>query len=212
MLFIVRIIVVYLKRFAQSAGPGSASFLTRFMSVECLLESLLPLDPHFWSSLATLFASRTRLERQGCHRWRQGAKCKYKTINMFLDTTFDTFLTHFQDKRHFFHVFSRRCSSHAFLVYLCTFSDDFSTHFVCHVICARSDLDCTGMAQTHVLTFERPEKRQKQKQKSIAILNYMFSGFWHHFGYMFWRKSDFLKQMVVYKIVCEKGAPKRWNR
>ena len=69
----------------------------------------------------------------------------------------------------FFHVFSRRCSSHAFLVYLCTFSDDFSTHFVCHVICARSDLDCTGMAQTHVLTFERPEKRQKTEQNSIAI-------------------------------------------
>ena len=74
---------------------------------------------------------------------------------------FDTFKT----CATFFHVFSRRSSSHAFLVYLCTFSDDFSTNYVCHVICARSDLDCTGMAQTQVLTFERPWKLQKKNRK-----------------------------------------------
>ena len=140
--------------------------------MECLLESLLPFHRHFGSSLATLFASRTRLERQGCHRWRQGAKCNQPLT--LLDTTFDTFSIHFQDKRHFFHVFSRRCSSHAFLVYLCTFSDDCSTHFVCHVICARSDLDCTGMAQTHVLTFERPEKLQKNRAEKYSDLKVHF--------------------------------------
>ena len=140
--------------------------------MECLLESLLPFHRHFGSSLATLFASRNRLERQSCPRRRQGAKCKNKLT--LLDTTFDTFSTHFQDKRHFFHVFSRRCSSHAFLVYLCTFSEDFSTHFVCHVICARSDLDCTGMAQTHVLTFERPEKLQKNRAEKYSNLKLHF--------------------------------------
>ncbi len=56
-----------------------------------------------------------------------------------------------------------------------------------------------------------PRNYKKTEQKSIAIWRYIFSGFWHHFGYMFWRRSDFLEQMVVYKIVCEKGAPKRWN-
>ena len=57
-----------------------------------------------------------------------------------------------------------------------------------------------------------PRNYKKTKQKSIAIWSFIFSGFWHHFGYMFWRRSDFLEQMVVYKIVCEKGAPKRWNK
>ena len=171
------------------------------------MESLLPFHRHFGSSLATLFASRTRLERQGCHRWRQEAKCKYKVTLM--DTIFDTFLTHFQDMRHFFHVFSRRCSSHAFLVYLCTFSDDFSTHFVCHVICARSDLDCTGMAQTHVLTSERPEKLQKDKAEKCSDLELHFqwvlAPFWVHI----FAKIYFFEQMVVHKIECERGAPKR---
>ena len=76
----------------------------------------------------------------------------------------------FKTSATFFHVFSRRCSSHAFLVYLCTFSDDVSTHFVCHVICVRSDLDCTGMAQTHVLTSERPEKLQKDTAEKCSDL------------------------------------------
>ena len=57
-----------------------------------------------------------------------------------------------------------------------------------------------------------PRNYKKTEQKSIAIWRYIFSGFWHHLGHMFWRRSDFLEQMVVYKIVCEKGAPKRWNR
>ena len=93
-----------------------------------------------------------------------GAKGQNANISSPFWTPFLTPFWHiFKTCATFFHVFSRRCSSHAFLVYLCTFSDDFSTHFVCHVICARSDLDCTGMAQTHVLTFERPEKRQKNK-------------------------------------------------
>ena len=152
------------------------------MSTECLLESLLLFHYHFGNSLAALFASRTRLERQGCHRRRQGAKCKNKLT--LLDTTFDTFSTHFQDKRHFFHVFSRRCSSHAFLVYLCTFSDDLSTNYVCHVICARSDLDCTGMAQTHVLTLDRPEKLQKDRAEKYSDLKLHFewflTPFWVH--------------------------------
>ena len=90
----------------------------------------------------------------------------------------------FKTSATFFHVFSRRCSSHAFLVYLCTFSDDFSTHFVCHVICARSDLDCTGMAQTHVLTFERPEKLQKNRAEKYSDLKVHFqwilTQFWVH--------------------------------
>ena len=111
-----------------------------------------------------------------------------------------------------FNVFSKRCSSHAFLVYLCACSDDFCTHFVFHVICAGSDLDCTGIAQTHVLTFECPEKLQKNEQKSVAIWNYILNGLWHHFRHMFWRISDFLEKIVVYKIECEKGAPKRWNK
>ena len=93
-----------------------------------------------------------------------GAKKQNANISSPFWTPFLTPFWHiFKTCATFFHVFSRRCSSHAFLVYLCTFSDDFSTHFVCHGICARSDLDCTGMAQTHVLTFERPEKRQKNK-------------------------------------------------
>ena len=57
----------------------------------------------------------------------------------------------------FVDVFPRRCFGHALLVYLCTFSEDFCIHFVFHVICARNDLDSTGMAQTHVLTSERSE-------------------------------------------------------
>ena len=173
-------IYIYLKRFAQSAGPGSASFLTRFMSVECLLESLLPFCRHLGSSLAALFASRTRLERQSCHRRRQGGKCKYKTT--LLETILDTVFRYFQDVHHFFNVFSRRCSSHPFLVHLCTFSNDFCTHFVFHVICARSDLDCTGIAQTHVLTFERPEKLQKNRAEKYSDLklhlSWILAPFW----------------------------------
>ena len=88
------------------------------------------------------------------------------------------FWTHISDifktRTTFFNVFSRRCSSHAFLVYLCTFSEDFCTRFVFHVICARSDLDCTGMAQTHVLTSERPEKLQKDKAEKCSDLELHF--------------------------------------
>ena len=77
----------------------------------------------------------------------------------------------------FVNVFSKQCSSHAFLVYLYSFSEGFSTHFLCHVICARSDLDCTGMAQTHVLTFERPEKLQKNRADKYSDLKFIFTGF-----------------------------------
>ena len=140
--------------------------------MECLLESLLLFHLHFGSSLAALFASRTRLERQSCPRRRQGTKCHYPLT--LLETILDTCFLDFQDTRHFFHVFSRRCSSHAVLVYLCTFSNDFSTHFVCHVICARSDFDCTGMAQTHVLTSERPEKLQKDTAEKCSDLEFHF--------------------------------------
>ena len=133
------------------------------MSAECPLESLLLFCHHFGCSLAALFASRNRLERQSCHRRRQGAKCKYTLPfwKPFWTQISDTFKT----CTNFFNVCSRRCSSHAFLVYLCTFSDDFCTHFVFHVMCARSELDCTGMAQTHFLAFERPEKLVQLQQK-----------------------------------------------
>ncbi len=57
-----------------------------------------------------------------------------------------------------------------------------------------------------------PRNYKKTKQKSIAIWSFIFSGCLHYFGYMFWRRSNFLEQIVVYKIVCEKGAPKRWNK
>ena len=151
--------------------------------MEWLFESLLLFHHHFGSSLATLFASRTRLERQGCHRWRQGAKCKNKLT--LLDTIFHTFLHIFKTRATFFHVFSRRCSSHAFLVYLYTFSEGFSIHFACNVICARSDLDCTGMAQTHVLTSECPKKLQKDKAERCSDLELHFElkRFRHNVGY-----------------------------
>ena len=74
------------------------------------------------------------------------------------------FWTQFSDipktQNTFCNFFSRRCSSHVFLVSFCTFSEDFSTPFVWHVICARSDFDCTGIAQSHVMTSERSEKLQ----------------------------------------------------
>ena len=56
-----------------------------------------------------------------------------------------------------------------------------------------------------------PRNYKRTKQKSIAIRSFIFSGVWQYFGYMFWRRSEFFKQMVVHKIVCEKGAPTRWN-
>ena len=144
---------------------------------------------HFGISLATLFASRTRLKRQSCHRRRQGGKCKYKVtlLKRFWKHISDIFKT----RTTFFNVFSKRCSSHAFLVYLYTLSEGFSTHFLCHVICARSDLDRTGMAQTHVLPSERSEKLQKNITEKLAIWSYILNGIWHHFGYMFSRKSVF---------------------
>ena len=147
------------------------------------MESLLPLIHHFGSSLAALFASRNRSERQSCPRRRQGAKCNY--LLTLLETILDTFFDIFKTRPAFFHVFSRRCSSHAFLVYLCTFSEDFSTNFVCHVICVRSDLDCTRMAQTHVLTSESSEKLQKTEQNNVAIWSFILNGFGHNFGHMF---------------------------
>ena len=86
----------------------------------------------------------------------------------------------------------------------------FSNHFLCHVICARSDLDCRGMAQPHVLNSERSEKlQQKTAEKSVAIWSYILIGFWHHFKYMLTRKYHFWEQAVVHESECEKGVPKR---
>ena len=57
------------------------------------------------------------------------------------------------------------------------------------------------MAQTHVLTSERPEKLQKDKAEKCSDLELHFewilAPFWVH------------EQMVVHKSECEKGAPKR---
>ena len=62
-------------------------FWRTFTFMECLLESLLLFHRHFGMSLATLFASKNRLERQSCHRRRQGIKCKYKVT--ILETIFN---------------------------------------------------------------------------------------------------------------------------
>ena len=75
--------------------------------------------------------------------------------------TFGTQMSHnFKTCTTFFNIFSRRCSSHAFLVYL-TFSEDFCIPFAFHLTCAQSDLSCTGVTQTHALTPERSETLQK---------------------------------------------------
>ena len=179
--------------------------------MEWLFESLLLLHYHFGNSLATLFASRTRLERQGCHRWRQEAKCKYKLT--LLDTTFDTFLIHFQDKRHFLFMSFRGDVLVMLSWCICV---PFLTIFppISCALWSVPEVIWTALAwpKHMVWLLSAPRNYKKTEQKSIAIWRYIFSGFWHHFGYMFWRRSDFLEQTVVYKIECEKGAPKRWNK
>ena len=69
------------------------------------------------------------------------------------------------------------------------------------------------MAQTHVLTFERPEKLQQNRAEKYSDLKlhfkWMFAPFWVH---VLTKICFFLEQMVVYKIVCEKGAPKGETR
>ena len=61
-------------------------------------------------------------------------------------------------------------------MYVFTFSEDFCTHFALHMICARSDWDCTGVAQTHVLTSERSEKLKKEGTEERSDLELLVNG------------------------------------
>ena len=177
---------IYLKRFAQSAGPGfqtSASFLTHFYVHGVSFGVTFAISSSFWELFGNTFCIK---ESIGAPKLPQ--EVPRGEMQKSTHTFWSPFLTHFshifKTRVTFVHVFSTRCSSHAFLVYLCTFSGDLSTHFVCHVICARSDLDCTGIAQTHVLTFERPEKLQKNIAEKYSDLKLHFewilAPFWVH--------------------------------
>ena len=140
--------------------------------MECILESPLLFHHHFGSSLATFLHQELDWSAKAA---TGGPKGQNANIKSPFRTPFLTHFRHiFKTRATFFHVFSRRCSSHAFLEYLCSFSEDLSPHFVCHVICARSDLNCTGMAQTHVLTSERPEKLQKDTAEKCSDLELHF--------------------------------------
>ena len=73
------------------------------------------------------------------------------------------------------------------------FPEDFCTHCAFHVIWARSDFDCTGVAQTHVLTSERSEKLQKdgaEKRSDLELhFRWILTPFWVRtcfHDYVFW--------------------------
>jgi len=162
-------------------------FWHTFTSVEYLLESLLPFHRHFGSSLAALFASRNRLERQSCHRRHQGANSRISP---------HSFGDHFG---HIFLIFSRRAP-----LFSMSFRGDVLV-MLSWCICVPflktfAPVSCSMWSVPEVIwtaqawpkhmfwLLSAPRNYKKTKQKSVAIWSFILNGFWHHFGYMFSRK------------------------
>ena len=180
------------------------------MSAECLLESLLLFCRHFGSSLAAFLHQQIDWSAKAAPG---GAKEGNAKINSPFWTPL---LTHFR------HIFKTNTT------FFISFRGDVLV-MLSWCICVPfltifPPISCAMWSVPEVIwtaqawpkhmfwLLSAPRNDKKTEQKSIAIWSYILNGIWHHFGDMFWRRSNFLDQMVVYKIECEKGAPKRWNK